>query len=137
MADKHGSEWPTEVHFFKIDLSLGERIKMARTKKLHWDQQALGRKIGVSGVSISKWERDETTIEARHLEKLAEAVGIDKVWFAEHIGQSLTPRIGMLLRMFTMLPEREQQAYLDVVEFVLVQRFAHKRHEEERPITKT
>ena len=55
--------------------SVGERIR-ARRKELRLTQKALSVKVGVSHVSISQWEKDETAPRGENLLSLAGALGV-------------------------------------------------------------
>ncbi|WLS77384.1 helix-turn-helix domain-containing protein [Erwinia pyri] len=55
--------------------SVGERIR-ARRKELRLTQKDLSAKVGVSHVSISQWEKDETAPRGENLLALANALGV-------------------------------------------------------------
>jgi SOS-response transcriptional repressor LexA len=55
--------------------SVGERIR-ARRKELRLTQKDLSAKVGVSHVSISQWEKDETSPRGENLLALARALGV-------------------------------------------------------------
>lgn len=55
--------------------SVGERIR-ARRKELRLTQKDLAAKVGVSHVSISQWEKDETAPRGDNLLALAKAMGV-------------------------------------------------------------
>lgn len=55
--------------------SVGERIR-ARRKELRLTQKELSAKVGVSHVSISQWEKDETAPRGDNLMSLSRALGV-------------------------------------------------------------
>ncbi|WP_338510117.1 LexA family protein [Erwinia aphidicola] len=55
--------------------TVGERIR-ARRKELRLTQKDLAAKVGVSHVSISQWEKDETSPRGDNLLALAKAMGV-------------------------------------------------------------
>ena len=56
-------------------MTVGERLEMAR-KKSGMSQQEVGEQVGVSRMSISKYENDQSVPGSQHLLKLAQALDI-------------------------------------------------------------
>lgn len=56
--------------------TIGDRIR-ARRKELRLTQKDLSLKVGVSHVSISQWEKDETSPRGDNLMKLSRALGCE------------------------------------------------------------
>ncbi|HGJ5854899.1 helix-turn-helix domain-containing protein [Arsenophonus nasoniae] len=105
--------------------SIGERIRLRR-KELELTQKQLGKRVGVSHVAISQWEKEETEPKGDNLLSLADAL----MCTAEYILRGttsekpircdndtykysrLTKREENLLEMFNALTEDEQKNYL-------------------------
>lgn len=50
-------------------MTLGQRIYSLRVQK-HLSQEALGRMVGVSWVTVNRWENDKAKPTRRHFKKL-------------------------------------------------------------------
>lgn len=59
--------------------TIGERIKECR-KALKLTQAQVARKLNVSYVAVSQWERDDTTPSGKNLYNLANALGCTTTW---------------------------------------------------------
>lgn len=60
----------------------GSRIREAREQILALTQQELANKLGiVSGVTVSRWEREVVEPQLRHLRALAELADVPVSWF--------------------------------------------------------
>jgi phage repressor protein C with HTH and peptisase S24 domain len=59
--------------------TLGSRL-YSRRKKLKLTQKELGQKVGVSHVTISQWEKDETSPKGKNLLFLSRVVGCNNEW---------------------------------------------------------
>ncbi|MDI3359740.1 helix-turn-helix domain-containing protein [Lelliottia sp. V89_10] len=102
--------------------TIGQRIKERRSA-LKFTQRSLGKRAGVAHVTISQWERDETSPRGDNLFKLAEALGVEPGWIIrgddgyeqEPAGDVvvLTPQQKQLLTLFDRLPESEKETHLD------------------------
>jgi transcriptional regulator with XRE-family HTH domain len=66
--------------------TLGSRLKQARKAAGYKSQGDLGKKIGVSHVTISGWERDEYKPDGENLFKLLAVLNISKGWLYEGLG---------------------------------------------------
>lgn len=60
--------------------TLGERIKLVRTRKFGVNQDVLGRMLGVSSMAVSKWERGDNLPTDENLRKFAEEAGVSLAW---------------------------------------------------------
>jgi len=81
-------------------MTVGKRIKLVRTEMLKVEQAALGKIVGVSAMSVSKWERDATDVNEQHLRVLADATGLTYEWFVSGKPVSDNNRdVGLLLEM--------------------------------------
>lgn len=74
------------------NISVGERIR-ARRKELRLTQKDLASKVGVSHVSISQWEKDETAPRGDNLLALAKALGVSALFISTgaESGSNVTP----------------------------------------------
>jgi SOS-response transcriptional repressor LexA len=74
------------------NISVGERIR-ARRKELRLTQKDLASKVGVSHVSISQWEKDETAPRGDNLLALARALGVTALFIStgEESSSNVTP----------------------------------------------
>lgn len=60
--------------------SIGDRIKYKRTQSLRVSQVQLGKMVGVSGTSVTYWERNETEPTSKVLPLLAKSLGVTINW---------------------------------------------------------
>lgn len=62
-------------------MELAERILSVREKRLALTQEELGAKLGVGGVTVSRWERGIVEPRPRHLRALAALADLPVSWF--------------------------------------------------------
>ncbi|WGL95987.1 helix-turn-helix domain-containing protein [Arsenophonus nasoniae] len=103
--------------------SIGERIKLRR-KEFGLTQKQLGKKVGVSHVAISQWEKEETEPNGDNLLSLADALMCSPEYIIRGTSKSepaqndnykynkLTKTEENLLDMFNALTEEKQKEYL-------------------------
>ncbi|WP_374258750.1 helix-turn-helix domain-containing protein [Yokenella regensburgei] len=101
--------------------TIGQRIKERRTA-LQYTQRSLGKRAGVAHVTISQWERDETSPRGDNLFKLAEALSVEPGWIIkgddgyEPVAADsltlLTPQQKQLLDLFERLPSAEKEQHI-------------------------
>ncbi|MFS1583701.1 MAG: helix-turn-helix domain-containing protein [Candidatus Arsenophonus phytopathogenicus] len=105
--------------------SIGQRIRLRR-KELQLTQKQLGKRVGVSHVAISQWEKEETEPNGDNLLSLADALmctpeyiirGTATTKFNQEQNDNyrysrLTKTEENLLDMFNALTEDEQKNYL-------------------------
>jgi phage repressor protein C with HTH and peptisase S24 domain len=80
--------------------SVGERIKYLR-KKHHLTQEALGKKVGVTSVTVSKWELDTAKPKSQSMIKLCKFFKVDIEWLT--FGRESKINLGI-----SKLDEREE-----------------------------
>lgn len=107
------------------DLTIGQRIKLVRTIKLRVEQGALGRLVGVSGMAVSKWERDANEVSEEHLRKLALATGVPYEWFVT--GQTMDEEQRMVVRLLQIVSANEQE-FLETIKILLTRHFENAYH---------
>lgn len=93
--------------------AIGQRIRTAR-RQAGMTQRQLGRKIGVSGVSISDWERGVSQPTALSLWQLANVIGKSATYFlpvpSSALGCKDEEVEDLFLKLFRELrPELRQQ----------------------------
>lgn len=113
----------------------GQRIKNRRLA-LKLTQKELAKKVGVAHVTISQWERGDTSPRGDRLLSLAEALGCDAAWILRGIHttgkdiptiettpaktsltkEQLTFQETILLDLFSSLPESEQEQLIKTLE---------------------
>jgi phage repressor protein C with HTH and peptisase S24 domain len=65
-----------------MDLTLDQRVKLARTRK-KVSQEELAKTVGVSRVAVTAWESGDTkSINSKHLHKAASFLEVDANWLA-------------------------------------------------------
>ena len=94
-------------------LSVGQRIKLVRTKMLKLDQHGFGKLIGVSQFAISKWERHENKVAEEYLQILANKTGLTVEWFRYGIAVSDANR--EIVRLISMISDETILAVLKAV----------------------
>ena len=73
--------------------TIGERIRRMRDEK-KMTQGELGKLIGVSVASVSKWEKDQAEPKGNNLSAIAQALGVEMGWILTGEGNtSLGPDI--------------------------------------------
>lgn len=92
-----------------------ERIRALRLRQ-DMSQQMLGEKLGVSAVSVSKWERGVTQPDISSLTRMAEIFGtsIDDLCGYAPRTEAQTGNIQLMTRAFRQLTPDEQEKFLAV-----------------------
>lgn len=98
--------------------SIGERIKLLRTRKLKINQDRLGALIGVSAMAISKWESGKSLASPRYLKILADKTGVEFDWL--QYGK-LLKRSEEIMVLIGSLDEESREDLVDHFEFLLNQ----------------
>ncbi|CAH3437791.1 hypothetical protein AI2711V1_1740 [Raoultella ornithinolytica] len=104
-------------------LTFNDRIT-SRRKELGLTQQQLADAIGISGVSVYKWEAGINTPKGHNLFSLAEALRCSPAWLlngidsdeplkAEELLPQLDDRQKLLLDLFDSLPESEKERHIN------------------------
>lgn len=101
--------------------TIGQRIKERRSA-LKYTQRSLGKQAGVAHVTISQWERDETSPRGDNLFKLAAALGVEPGWIIKgddgyepapaESHRLLSPQQIQLLELFEKLPISEKEQHI-------------------------
>lgn len=104
--------------------TFGQRV-LARRKELNLTQREAARLVGVSHVTISQWERDETQPVGKRLFALSEALQCAPAWLlsgdetlppVKPVNEglhALTPTQAELLTLFEKLPVSDQNSYIE------------------------
>ncbi|HHG9944625.1 TPA: helix-turn-helix domain-containing protein [Yersinia enterocolitica] len=106
----------------------GQRIKHRRLE-LKLTQKELAKRVGVAHVTISQWERDDTSPRGDRLFLLAEGLKCDPSWVlrgdlahnppqeeALLKSEQLTAKESVLLELFSSLPKSEQEQLIKTLE---------------------
>ncbi|ECJ5891731.1 helix-turn-helix domain-containing protein [Salmonella enterica subsp. salamae] len=104
-------------------MSIGERIRYRR-KESKMTQKALAKALGLSDVSVSQWERDDSEPTGKNLFALSKVLQCSPTWILygdedQHPEKpqiqplELDERQKELLDLFNALPESEQIAQLE------------------------
>lgn len=100
-------------------------------RRLGLSQQALGERLGISSVAVSKWERGQSQPDIPTLTKLADIFGLSMDELCGH--QTVQPaddeNMTVMARAFGRLTREEQEKYLAVGRAL----FAHAFDKESRP----
>lgn len=93
----------------------GERIKEHR-RRLDLSQQALGEKLGISSVAVSKWERGQSQPDIPTLKRLADIFGVslDELCGHEPPPPKNDGNMSVMARAFGRLSPEEQEKFLAV-----------------------
>lgn len=101
--------------------TIGQRIKERRSALKH-TQRSLGKQAGVAHVTISQWERDETSPRGDNLFKLAAALNVEPGWIIKgdegyepapaESYRLLSPQQHQLLELFDKLPTAEKEQHI-------------------------
>ncbi|CAM4031941.1 MULTISPECIES: helix-turn-helix domain-containing protein [Lelliottia] len=101
--------------------TIGQRIKERRLE-LKYSQRSLGKRAGVAHVTISQWERDETSPRGDNLFNLAEALSVEPGWIirgdtgndseSDKAAVVLTPQQKELIDLFERLPVSEKEQHI-------------------------
>lgn len=103
-------------------LTFNDRIA-SRRKELGLTQQQLADAVGISSVSVYKWEAGITTPKGQNLFSLAEALRCSPTWLlygtesdeplkAEDLAPELDERQKQLIDLFDSLPESEKDKHI-------------------------
>lgn len=103
-------------------MSIGERIRYRR-KESKMTQKALAKALGLSDVSVSQWERDDSEPTGKNLFALSKTLQCSPTWILYgddeqnpepplFVTPELDERQKELLDLFNSLPESEQNAQL-------------------------
>lgn len=87
--------------------TIGERIKALRDAH-DWTQAELGAKIGVSGVSVTNWEKGYNELRYENAIKLARVLGTTH----EYIMTGTHTKEGKLHDLFAQLNEMQEEELL-------------------------
>lgn len=104
-------------------MSIGERIRYRR-KESKMTQKALAKALGLSDVSVSQWERDDSEPTGKNLFALCKALQCSPTWVLYgddeqkpepplFVAPELDERQKELLDLFNALPDSEQNAQLE------------------------
>lgn len=104
-------------------LTFSDRIT-SRRKELGLTQQQLADAVGISGVSVYKWEAGINAPKGQNLFSLSEALHCSPTWLlngtdsdeplkAEDILPQLDDRQKLLLDLFDSLPESEKERHIN------------------------
>lgn len=104
-------------------LTFNDRIT-SRRKELGLTQQQLADAVGISGVSVYKWEAGINTPKGHNLFSLAEALRCSPAWLlngtdsdeplkVEELLPQLDARQKLLLDLFDSLPESEKERHIN------------------------
>ncbi|HEC2625681.1 TPA: helix-turn-helix domain-containing protein [Raoultella planticola] len=104
-------------------LTFNDRIT-SRRKELGLTQQQLADAIGISGVSVYKWEAGINTPKGHNLFSLAEALRCSPAWLlngtdddeplkVDELLPQLDNRQKLLLDLFDSLPESEKERHIN------------------------
>lgn len=107
----------------------GEKIRQFRKQK-GLNQQELGEMLGVSAVSVSKWERAQTQPDIETLRMMADLFNTTIDELCDHEPALVSPqenKLTMMARAFRQLTDEEQDKYLAVGRAL----FAHAFDDEE------
>lgn len=101
--------------------TIGQRIKERRSA-LKLTQRSLGKQVGVAHVTISQWERDETSPRGDNLFKLAAALNVEPGWIIKgddgyepapvESFKMLSTQQLQLLELFDKLPTSEKEQHI-------------------------
>lgn len=97
----------------EIDMqTIGERIKALREAH-NWTQAQLGAKIGLSGVSVTNWEKGYNELKYKNAIKLARVLGTthEYIMTGQH---STTGKLNDLLAQLTTMHEEQQLTEQDI-----------------------
>lgn len=101
--------------------SIGQRIR-ARRKDLELTQRSLAKALGISHVSVSQWERDDSDPTGKNLIALSDLLQCTPSWILfgdiepdapQPIKTELSEQQKELLSLFSALPESEKTRQLD------------------------
>lgn len=105
---------------------LSDRVRSRRTE-LNLTQQNLGDAVGVSHVTIFKWENGETEPRGKNLFSLAQVLRCSPTWLlygddsqrpvpVDELPRQLDDRQSRLISLFNSLPESEKSRHISALE---------------------
>lgn len=108
----------------------GERIQRLR-KGAGLSQQALGERLGITSVAVSKWERGQSQPDIPTLTRLADLFGVtlDELCGRASVPPAADENLTVLTRAFGRLTRQEQEQLLKVSRAL----YAHAFEGEDRP----
>ncbi|AVJ17448.1 transcriptional regulator [Serratia sp. MYb239] len=103
----------------------GSRIR-ARRKEMKLTQRSLAQALGISHVSVSQWERDDSEPSGKNLFSLSRALRCSPTWVlfgdeeqqpsqVDEIPRQLNEQQIQLLDLFDQLPESEKEIHLSTL----------------------
>ena len=100
-------------------------------QRLGMSQQALGERLGISSVAVSKWERGQSQPDIPTLKRLADLFGVSMDELCGHrtVPPAADENMSVMARAFGRLTRDEQEKYLAVGRAL----FAHAFEQEEKP----
>lgn len=108
----------------------GDQIRKYR-QALGLSQMALGRRLGISSVAVSKWERGQSQPDIPMLKQLADIFGVsmDELCGYQTVPAAADENLSVMTRAFGRLTRDEQEKYLAVGRAL----FAHAFEGEQQP----
>lgn len=105
-----------------------EKIQSHR-RRLGLSQQALGERLGISSVAVSKWERGQTQPDIPTLTRLADLFGVtlDELCGHEAPAQAEDENMTVMTRAFGRLTREEQDKFLAVGRALFAHAFPEER----------
>lgn len=100
-------------------------------QRLGMSQLALGERLGISSVAVSKWERGQSQPDIPTLKQLADLFGVsmDELCGHQTVPSEADENMSVMARAFGRLTRDEQEKYLAVGRAL----FAHAFDREEKP----
>lgn len=100
--------------------TIGSRILALRTKK-RLSQKALGQLLGVSGVTVLKWEKDENIPKHESLTLLSEKLDTSIDYILYGVTQSGGSKLERLLEKITLLSRNGEltDERIDILESII------------------
>jgi len=103
--------------------TVGERIR-SRRKELNLTQKDLAKRLGITAVSVSQWERDDSAPTGKNLYALTKILKCTPAWIlfadegsepapVEDLAFTLDERQRECLSLFDALPDSEQDLMLN------------------------
>ncbi|ELY1862422.1 TPA: helix-turn-helix domain-containing protein [Serratia marcescens] len=103
----------------------GSRIR-GRRKEMKFTQRSLAQALGISHVSVSQWERDDSEPTGKNLFSLSRVLRCSPTWILfgdeeqqpsqiDEIPRQLNEQQIQLLELFDQLPESEKEIHLSAL----------------------
>ncbi|UMK54455.1 helix-turn-helix domain-containing protein [Serratia ureilytica] len=103
----------------------GSRIR-GRRKEMKFTQRSLAQALGISHVSVSQWERDDSEPTGKNLFSLSRVLRCSPTWILfgdeeqqpsqiDEIPRQLNEQQIQLLDLFDQLPESEKESHLSAL----------------------